>query len=967
MKRRDLFFPAGAQTLLRWILQDLERGEIFGVHESLFFTPEPSDPFRTTRYGRLLETPLGAAAGPHTQMAQNIVCAWLCGARYVELKTVQALDELHVTKPCIEASDEGYNCEWSQELKLDESFEQYLTAMALLYVLRHALSHPENEEGEGPGFIFNMSAGYDLQGVKSPAMARFLDRMSHCPDEVAALRERLTPLYPALAGIKLPGAVSDNLTLSTMHGCPPEEIERIARHFIEDRRLHVTVKLNPTLLGPEGVRGIVNDTLGYPVTVPDEAFGHDLKYPQALELIASLSAAAKKAGVDFGVKLTNTLEVVNPGNLPENEKMLYLSGRALHPVSVALAAKLRGSFGESLDISFCAGADAFNVASLTGAGLSPVTFCTELLKPGGYGRLRQCVEALRGAEPDGPATQDAIGSFAPAGQAAVTGGPGGGVCAREAVGSWAGDAARTGLSLSAARLAAYAQAAAADPRYRKAARPWPSIKGVRQLTPFDCALAPCTENCGAGQDIPGYLAHAARGDFESSLAVIRLTNPFPNLLGKACDRPCRERCTRIDYDRPVRIREVKRLAAGTGASSGAHPSAVQALAAEQKGSHAAAIRGSTVEGYSCAYFLALAGVTVTIHGPSPAPDAKLLSGEEGALDVSGILSLGVKTSAEEAPSDAIDASASAKGPGGLPLAVGRGRKTALALLLRLGLILSSDATSASRLNPAAQPREATGDSKGTPSLWRVQGGARRESPERAAPSLAAGGLASSASSLVPSLAALALAKATRCFGPGEVKTPGNAVLEAARCLSCGEVCNVCVSVCPNRANVALPGRVLSWPLQRAIRAGGGAARIEAYGREGVRQRFQVANIADFCNECGNCARFCPTAGAPYRDKFRLHLTRESFESAGEGAWFPEPGRMEGVFGGERVEISLGEPGQLRVRTASASAVLDAVTFEARSAELSPGADGADLSLAVRAAVLYTLVSGTTPFCLDWTC
>jgi len=62
-------------------------------------------------------------------LAQNIVAAWLCGARFIELKTIQTLDELEVSKPCIDMQDEGYNCEWSQELKIEQSFEQYLDAI----------------------------------------------------------------------------------------------------------------------------------------------------------------------------------------------------------------------------------------------------------------------------------------------------------------------------------------------------------------------------------------------------------------------------------------------------------------------------------------------------------------------------------------------------------------------------------------------------------------------------------------------------------------------------------------------------------------------------------------------------------------------------------------------------------------------------------------------------------------------
>ena len=63
---------------------------------------------------------VGPAAGPNTQLAQNILSAYLCGFRFIELKTVQTLDGEDLAKliprPCINAQDEGYNCEWSTEL-----------------------------------------------------------------------------------------------------------------------------------------------------------------------------------------------------------------------------------------------------------------------------------------------------------------------------------------------------------------------------------------------------------------------------------------------------------------------------------------------------------------------------------------------------------------------------------------------------------------------------------------------------------------------------------------------------------------------------------------------------------------------------------------------------------------------------------------------------------------------------------
>ena len=68
---------------------------------------------------------------------------------------------------------------------------------------------------------------------------------------------------------------------------------------------------------------------------------------------------------------------------------MYMSGRALHPIAINLAAKLQNEFDGKLDISFSAGVNAFNLHKVISCGLAPVTVCTDLLKPGGYGLLNQ--------------------------------------------------------------------------------------------------------------------------------------------------------------------------------------------------------------------------------------------------------------------------------------------------------------------------------------------------------------------------------------------------------------------------------------------------------------------------------------------------------------------------------------------------------------------------------------------------
>jgi len=611
----DKFHCAGIESLLEWILFDLERGEALGIARELFFVPDENDPFRMRRYGKLMETPLGVAAGPHTQLAQNIIAAWLTGGRYIELKTIQVLDELEVTKPCIDMTDEGYNCEWSQELKLDQSFNEYLNAHILLHILRDRLGWG----GEEAGWVFNMSAGYNLEGIMSPTVQRFFDRMEDCSGELAEKIKRVAKIYPRVQELHIPSKLSDNLTVSTMHGCPPDEVEKIGRYFIEERGYHTTIKLNPTLFGPEGLRGILNGELGFETEVPDEAFGHDLKYEQGVAIIKNLTEAAGEKGVEFGIKLTNTLETSNiQQNLPKNEGMVYMSGRALHPISINLAARLQKEFGGRLDVSFSAGVDTMNIASTLACGLKPVTVCSDLLKPGGYGRLSQYAEVMREAcEKTGASTLE------------------------ELVTATAGvkDMAEARMI----NLEAYAEEVLKSGRYAKEKFPYRNVKTDRTLPRFDCAGAPCMTVCAARQEIPRYLDYVARGEFENAYRTILATNPFPNVQGKVCDHLCQFKCTRMNYDSPLLIREIKRFVADKCDGK------VKPAPASSNGLKVAVI-GAGPTGLSAGYFLALEGFEVNIYESKDFPGGMAADGiptfrlDDGSLkrDIDFILSMGAR-------------------------------------------------------------------------------------------------------------------------------------------------------------------------------------------------------------------------------------------------------------------------------------------------------------------------------------
>jgi putative selenate reductase len=127
--------------------------------------------------------------------------------------------------------------------------------------------------------------------------------------------------------------------------------------------------------------------------------------------------------------------------------------------------------------------------------------------------------------------------------------------------------------------------------------------------------------------------------------------------------------------------------------------------------------------------------------------------------------------------------------------------------------------------------------------------------------------------------------------------------EAARCLQCDELCWVCVTVCPNRANIAFTMEPQELKIQQVKRAGG-AIEISDLETFRIEQRPQILNIGDYCNECGNCATFCPTSGAPYLDKAKFHVSGESFASAVVGYHFAAANRLMYKEGGRFASLDI---------------------------------------------------------------
>ncbi|MBO6150182.1 MAG: putative selenate reductase subunit YgfK [Clostridium sp.] len=948
----DIMTPIPFGNLMERMLQEYKSGSVFGMHKCWKADPEKYD----ILFGRKLESRIGPAAGPNTQLAQNIIASYYGGARFFELKTVQKMDgrELAaaVNKPCIKAEDECYNCEWSTELTVQQAFDEYVKAYFALKVIA-------KEWGLGcpDGFQFNISVGYDLEGIKTEKVNSFIDNIRNAENTpiFQECREWLLAHSDAFSSVTeediraISPEVVNSATVSTLHGCPPQEIESIASYLITEKHLHTFVKCNPTLLGYEEARSIL-DSMGYDyIQFTDFHFKDDLQYADAVPMLSRLQKLAAEQGLEFGVKITNTFPVdVKNHELPSEE--MYMSGKSLYPLSLTVARNLSRSFEGKLRISYSGGCDYFNIDKVIGTGIWPVTMATTLLKPGGYTRLVQMAQKL--------------------------------ACSEKA--SWSG--------IDVAALEKLTLDARTDKHHVKPVKPLPKRKSETEVPLVDCFTSPCSDRCPIHQDITMYGRLVSEGNMSEALRVILDKNPLPFITGNICTHACQTACTRNFYETPVQIRNNK-LAAARGGYEEVYASLAPGKACGKK----VAVVGAGPAGIASAYFLGRDGADVTVFDENETAGGVVaniipafrLPQEEIQKDVALAKAVGakfvmntrvsdVRKLMEEGGYDAVILAIGAHQDTALALEEGEAmnaldflgefRKTEGKVSLGKNVVIvgggntAMDAARAALRNegvekvylayrrtakfmpadedelneaiadgvefcelvapktlaggklicsrmvlaePDASGRrsvketdetveipcdtviasigekvdvsfyEANGievNGKGLPVL-------QADTNETSVPGIyAAGDGAFGASVVVKAIAnAQKACEAILNHEIGEKRisdTTDGAVYEKKgvlaeapeagtadeRCLSCDHICETCTDVCPNRANVA----------------------VRVPGRE----MHQIIHIDYMCNECGNCATFCPYASAPYKDKFTLFASQKDLaESENDGFVF----------------------------------------------------------------------------------
>ncbi len=979
----EIMRPMPFGQLMTWAMTEYRaEGRVFGVRKEKFFKNDSGTEMEI--FGTSIPSAIGPAAGPNSQLAQNIIAAYLAGSRFVELKTVQKMDgkELRdcVPRPCIKAEDECYNVEWSTELTVPQAYAEYVKAWVAIHALGKELGLSDKTD-----FVFNQSAGYDLDGIKTEKIDSYIEGMKNAagrPDFEEAVQwlkdnADLFETFTAADAAAIPAGVSNSVTLSTLHGCPPQEIERISKYLLEEKKVHTFVKCNPTLLGYETARRLL-DEMGFTyVSFDEHHFNDDLQYGDAVAMLGRLMEYAKERGLSFGVKITNTFPVeITKKELPGEE--MYMSGRALFPLSINVAQKLAQDFDGKLPISYSGGADAFNIEDIYKTGIRPITVATTILKPGGYERMKQLAAKL-----------------AP-------------MLKRE----WDG--------IDKAALTKLATTLPTREFYRKEKRTVGSRKTESPLGLFDCFMAPCRDGgCPIGQQVPEYLKMVCMEEYGKAFDIIAIDNAAPGVTGEICNHNCQSKCTRMDYDESLHIRASKRMASEKAQKAFTDKISAPALKTDKK----AVVIGAGPAGIAAALFLRRNGVAVTVlekrekpfgivqyvipafrisddamqrdyqmavnmgvefqFGVAGADPAKLKGeydfviiatgawkegaaavekGQELLLDALAFLeeskkngcnvTLGKRVAVVGGGDVAMDCARAAKrapgvenvtlvyrrtrefmpaSPEEIDLAIadgvdvlelygpktydgktltcevmelsdydasgrrgikGTGVTKALAfdkVISAVGARVDSAIFEAAGLELDAKKRPVVSGMKESSVKGVYVAGDCREGPATVVRAIA-----DAKAAAIDILIKLGLpndfvrvASTSEEFKmyerKGVLAQPADMPADNRRCLGCDVLCELCVDVCPNRANV----------------------RVKM---DGFKNSAQILHVDAMCNECGNCGVFCPHSGNPYKDKVTVFGSVEDFKDS-ENRGFAKLSGDEYLIrlaGGETVQCGLAD-------------------------------------------------------------
>ncbi|MCU0602598.1 MAG: heterodisulfide reductase-related iron-sulfur binding cluster [Desulfobacterales bacterium] len=355
----------------------------------------------------------------------------------------------------------------------------------------------------------------------------------------------------------------------------------------------------------------------------------------------------------------------------------------------------------------------------------------------------------------------------------------------------------------------------------------------------------CTAACPIHLDGRIFVGHVAKGDWKEAWKVLYKTMPFPGILGRICDAPCRQRCKRREAGDPIEIGKLERACVATP------PPDFRVQQLPRRG-RTVAVVGSGLGGLTAAWDLARKGYSVRVFEPGPRPggplrDIPVQRLPEAAMEaeLERLAALGVELSMNVAvePAQFLEQCISEHDAVFLSLESVQGR----------AWNLPKDAAGRITVDPSLQATGRPGvyadgrpDAAGASPVWQAaQGRWAATSIDRflqnVSPSAGREKDGPYETRLFTSLEGVEPLPKVAAADPESGYSPAEAVAEAGRCLQCE--CLECVKVC------AYLERFGAYPRKYAR---------EIYNNESIVMGIRQANkLVNSCSLCGLCERVCP--------------------------------------------------------------------------------------------------------------
>jgi NADPH-dependent glutamate synthase beta subunit-like oxidoreductase len=120
---------------------------------------------------------------------------------------------------------------------------------------------------------------------------------------------------------------------------------------------------------------------------------------------------------------------------------------------------------------------------------------------------------------------------------------------------------------------------------------------------------PCTRNCPASTDIPGYMEQLRLGNIPGAAQIIMRVNPLPAVTSRVCAHFCQDECNQCAWGESVAIHNVERY---VGDYIFEHKELFYRTPNESTGKKIAIV-GAGPSGLTAAYYLRKAGNEVTVY------------------------------------------------------------------------------------------------------------------------------------------------------------------------------------------------------------------------------------------------------------------------------------------------------------------------------------------------------------------